>query len=123
MKASARFLLFFLLLSTAVACDRTRASLDAPTPEASAPSSQLAQNPTQSKNIVRTEPFSPTPIRINLSDLPKPFATESASKSPQVVPIPDNPTLHVPPGFVVNVFADGLDAPRWLALTPREPVQ
>jgi len=118
MKASARFLLFFLLLSTAVACDRTRASLDAPTPEASAPSSQLAQNPTQPKNIVRTEPFSPTPIRINLSNLPKPFATESASKSPQVVPIPDNPTLHVPPGFVVNVFADGLDAPRWLALTP-----
>ncbi|MBR8841155.1 MAG: sorbosone dehydrogenase family protein [Stigonema ocellatum SAG 48.90 = DSM 106950] len=112
MKTSARFLLSFLLLSTAIACDQTRATLEQTTPP------QLAQNPTQPKNLVRTEPFSPTPIRINLSDLPKPFASESASKPPQVVPIPANPTLRVPPGFVVNVFADGLDAPRWLALTP-----
>lgn len=115
MKASARFLLFLLLLTT-VACDRTRASLEKSQP--SAPSPQLAQNPTQPKNIVRTEPRTPTPIRITLSNLPKPFASESASKPPTVVPIPANPTLQVPPGFVVNIFADGLDAPRWLALTP-----
>ncbi len=117
MKASARFLLFLLLLTTA-ACDRTRASLEKSINQPSAPSPQLAQNPTQPKNIVRTEPLSPTPIRITLSNLPKPFASESASKPPTVVPIPANPTLQVPPGFVVNVFADGLDAPRWLALTP-----
>ncbi|MBO3458093.1 sorbosone dehydrogenase family protein [Aetokthonos hydrillicola Thurmond2011] len=120
MKASARFLLFFLLISTTVACNQTRASLETPTVEASAPSSpqKIAQNSTQPKNIVRTKPFSPKPIRITLNDLPKPFTTQSSSKPPQVVPIPANPTLQVPPGFVVNVFADNLNAPRWLALTP-----
>lgn len=117
MKASGRFLMFLLLLTT-VACDQTRASLEKSITQPSVPSPQLAQNSVQPKNIVRTEPLSPTPIRINLSNLPKPFASESASKPPTVVPIPANPTLHVPPGFVVNVFADGLDAPRWLTLTP-----
>ncbi|BAZ20026.1 L-sorbosone dehydrogenase [Kalymmatonema gypsitolerans NIES-4073] len=116
-----RCLLLFLLLSTAAACDQTRASLEEVTPQSS-PASQIAQNSTQPKNLVRTQPLSPTPIRINVGDLPKPFATESASKSPNVVPIPANPTLRVPAGFVVNVFADGLDAPRWLALTPNGDV-
>lgn len=117
-----RCLLLFLLLSTAAACDQTRASLEEATPQSSPASGQIAQNSTQPKNLVPTEPLLPTPIRINVGDLPKPFATESASKSPDVVPIPANPTLRVPPGFVVNVFADGLDAPRWLALTPNGDV-
>ncbi|MEI2582559.1 PQQ-dependent sugar dehydrogenase [Scytonema sp. PRP1] len=117
-----RCLLLFLLLSTAAACDQTRASLEEATPQSSPASGQVAQNSTQPKNLVPTQPLSPTPIRINVGDLPKPFATESASKSPNVVPIPANPTLRVPPGFVVNVFADGLDAPRWLALTPNGDV-
>lgn len=123
-----RFLLLLLLLTTAAACDSTRASLDerTPQPQASAPDSygdatpslQLAQNQAQPKNVVQTEPLSPTRIRITLDDLPKPFASLSASNSPNVVPIPKNPTLRVPAGFTVNVFAEGLDAPRWLALTP-----
>jgi len=33
-------------------------------------------------------------------------------------PIPDSPVLRVPPGFTVNLFAENLDAPRWLTLTP-----
>jgi glucose/arabinose dehydrogenase len=116
-----RYLLLFLLLTTAAACNQTRASQEEATPESS-PSAQLAQSSTQLKNGIRTEPLSPAPIRINVADLPKPYATDSASKSPEVVPIPENPTLRVPPGFVVNVFADGLDAPRWLALTPNGDV-
>lgn len=106
-----------LLLTTIAACNSTRASLDQPIQELSAP----PQTPTassQPKNLVRTEPLSPAPIRITVADLPKPFATESASKSPDVVPIPDNPTLRVPAGFTVNVYAENLDRPRWLALTP-----
>lgn len=106
-----RFLLLLLLLTAVPACNVTRASL-------LKESSQVAANPGQPKNVVRTEPLSPAPIRIAVADLPKPFATQSASKSPNVVPIPQNPTLRVPPGFSVNVFAEGLDAPRWLALTP-----
>jgi glucose/arabinose dehydrogenase len=116
MKVTARCLLLVLLSITTAACNQTRASLD--NPDNPTPQAQLAQNPTQPKNIVPTEPLSPKPIRINLKNLPAPFATESASKRPNVVQIPENPVLRVPPGFTVNVFAEGLDAPRWLALTP-----
>lgn len=82
MKVSARFLLPVLLLTLTAACNQTRASSDNPTPQESVPSAQLTQNPTQPKpkNTVRTEALSPTPIRINLKNLPAPFATESASK-------------------------------------------
>ena len=79
---------------------------------------QLAANPAQPQNVVRTEPLSPAPILITPADLPKPYASQSATKFPKVVPIPQNPTLRVPAGFTVNVFAEGLNSPRWLALTP-----
>lgn len=67
---------------------------------------------------IRTESFSPQPIRISLDQLPKPYTSTSAAKPPKVIPIPANPVLKVPVGFQVNVFAEGLDRPRWLALTP-----
>jgi glucose/arabinose dehydrogenase len=57
-----------------------------------------------------------------VADLPQPYATNSASKSPDVIPVPNNPVLRVPAGFTVNVFAEGLDRPRWLALTPNGEV-
>jgi glucose/arabinose dehydrogenase len=122
MKLPQRFLPLLLLFTTLTACNQTRASLDDVTPQSSATSVPLAQNSTESKNIVPTQPLSPTPIRINLKNLPAPFATDSASKSPQVVSIPQNPVLRVPPGFTVNVFAEDLNAPRWLALTPNGDV-
>ncbi|MBD2167315.1 sorbosone dehydrogenase family protein [Calothrix membranacea FACHB-236] len=118
-----RFLPLLLLFTTVTACNQTSASLDDSTPQPSASVVQQAQNsPQQPKNVVRTEAISPTPIRISLNNLPAPFATESASKRPEVVSIPQNPLLRVPSGFTVNVFAEGLDAPRWLALTPNGDV-
>lgn len=101
------------------ACNSTSTALEEPAPNASQRSfTQIAASPTQPRNAVRTQNFSPEPIRISVASLPKPFASDSASKSPDVVPIPQNPTLRVPQGFTVNVFADNLDSPRWLALTP-----
>ncbi|ACK71634.1 NHL repeat containing protein [Gloeothece citriformis PCC 7424] len=70
------------------------------------------------QKIIPTETLTPQPIRITIESLPQPYATNSASQPPQVVDIPDNPTLKVPPGFGVNIFAENLDQPRWLALTP-----
>ncbi|MDR9404091.1 MAG: sorbosone dehydrogenase family protein [Halothece sp. Uz-M2-17] len=70
------------------------------------------------QNRIATQPLSPEPIRIKIEDLPAPFTTESASKPPQVSPIPEQPALNVPEGFTVNVFAEDLNNPRWLALTP-----
>lgn len=119
-------LLLLPLLTIASGCDRSRASLDEPKSETVVRSPvtqvsnsfQIAATPGQPNNLVPTSVLSPAPIRIPLTSLPKPFATQSASKSPNVVPVPPNPSLRVPRGFTVNVYAEGLDAPRWLALTP-----
>ncbi len=67
---------------------------------------------------IRTQVLTPQPIRIVATDLPRPYASNSARKPPNVIPIPANPVLQVPAGFVVTVFAENLDRPRWLALTP-----
>jgi len=135
-----RFLTLLLLLSAATACSSPNSSIAEPTSSQaqqspSEESPQTAQQPTetptqpkqqpnavQTKNRVRTQPLTPQPIQITLDNLPEPFATNSASKSPNVIDIPQNPTLKVPAGFQVNVYADGLDAPRWLALTPNGDV-
>lgn len=120
---SLRLLLLLLLLS-ASACNSTRASLDKQQPKTGAAepnpsnSTLLAASPKHTQNLISTRVLSPSPIRIKATDLPAPFASESASKSPNVIPIPQNPTLRVPKGFTVNVYAEDLDAPRWLALTP-----
>lgn len=133
-----RFLMLLVLLTTAASCSSSSSTskldkLNEPsTQPPSEKSPQIAQQPTNSpsqpkqqqtaavatKNVVRTEALTPQPINITLANLPKPFATNSASNSPRVIPIPQNPTLRVPAGFQVNVYADNLDAPRWLALTP-----
>lgn len=125
MKKPARLILPVLLL-TAFACSQTVA-----TPEnhlqnsTQVSTTELAQNQNikQAKNTtIPTQPLNPTPIRIDIKNLPKPFTTDSASKSPQVIPIPENPSLNVPAGFKVNVYAENLEAPRWLALTPSADV-
>ena len=71
-----------------------------------------------SNNAIATQDLSPTPIKITLADLPQPYATESASNSPNVIAVPKNPTLQVPPGFEVNVYADNLPSVRWMTVTP-----
>jgi glucose/arabinose dehydrogenase len=117
MKFPQHLVLFLLFFATA-ACSQTRATLDNLTPQ---PSQTLEKSPA-AKNIITTEALAPTPIRISLQNLPAPFATDSATKPPNVVSVPNNPILRVPKGFTVNVFAEGLDAPRWLALTPNGDV-
>ncbi len=104
-------------------CTSPTAETDREPAQASTPNRefQAAQASTPSPAI-RTEVLNPQPIRVELSRLPSPDTTESASKPPSVVPIPENPVLRVPPGFTVNVFAEGLDRPRWLALTPNGDV-
>ncbi|MBF2079352.1 MAG: PQQ-dependent sugar dehydrogenase [Synechococcales cyanobacterium T60_A2020_003] len=114
------FLLGACTVSCAPAVDSTGASTA--TPASDPRSTTLAADDgaiaPDSASIIPTQPLPPSPIRITVEDLPRPFATQSASKPPTVIPVPANPVLNVPDGFTVNVFADGLDRPRWLALTP-----
>lgn len=103
-----------------VACAPASESPDAATKESASESTSSA--PAGEAKLgtaaITTTPLTPAPIRISLDDLPVPYASDSASQSPQVVPVPEDPSLSVPAGFTVNVFAEGLDRPRWLALTP-----
>ncbi|NEQ24508.1 MAG: sorbosone dehydrogenase family protein, partial [Microcoleus sp. SIO2G3] len=121
-----RLCLFLLTLLAIAACSGSPSGVVDSAPVSSAPAATspaatptvTAQNPPQVANPIRTTPLSPQPIRIAIANLPQPFATNSASKSPNVIGIPANPVLQVPQGFSVNVYADNLDRPRWLALTP-----
>jgi glucose/arabinose dehydrogenase len=82
-----------------------------------APTPSPVTSPPPSQQV-RTEPLVTQPLQVNLDRLPLPNVTPSVSKPPTILPIPVNPVLQVPAGFGVNVFAEGLNAPRWLTLTP-----
>jgi glucose/arabinose dehydrogenase len=55
---------------------------------------------------------------ISPQDLPRPGATPSASKGARVVPRPAGASLQVPPGFKIDLFAEGLGGPRTLRVAP-----
>ena len=61
-------------------------------------------------------------VAILIQQLPEPFATPWFRKGTRVVPMPDGHQLTVPPGFRVQVFADGLQMPRFMALAPNGDV-
>lgn len=111
MARSHRFIPILTLGGLVLACQA------GPTASPPAPPEALSAIAPSTSQII-TQPLTPQPIRIQPAQLPAPFSSTSASKPPNVVPIPPNPTLNAPPGFRVNVFAEGLDRPRWLALTP-----
>jgi glucose/arabinose dehydrogenase len=54
--------------------------------------------------------------------LPRPYATPSARNMCTVIGWPEGKTPLAPPGFTVEKFADGLENPRWLYITPNGDV-
>ena len=65
----------------------------------------------------------PAVYNLKVADLPKPYTTESASRSSRVTAPPENAAFYAPPGFQVNLFAEGdLRTPRWLTLAPNGDV-
>src|SRR5262249_11177026 len=50
--------------------------------------------------------------KITVSDLPKPFATESSRNNARVVPRPATAWPQAPAGFKVELYATGLEGPR-----------
>jgi glucose/arabinose dehydrogenase len=60
--------------------------------------------------------------KITVADLPKPYATESASRPSRVVPQPANAVLRVPAGFKVGVYAADFEVPRMMQLAPNGDV-
>jgi glucose/arabinose dehydrogenase len=60
--------------------------------------------------------------KISVSDLPKPFATQSAQNGADVVSRPENAWPVAPAGFKVELFAAGLENPRLLRTAPNGDV-
>ncbi len=59
---------------------------------------------------------------IRPEDLPDPFASKSSSNGPGTAPLPKAPALHVPAGFAVTLWAQGLDGPREMKVAPNGDV-
>lgn len=55
---------------------------------------------------------------IRVSDLPKPYHTDSAVNGPRIVPRPEGAWPRVPPGFRVELYATGLQNPRAAVTAP-----
>jgi len=60
--------------------------------------------------------------KITVSDLPKPFATESVATKSRIVPRPEGVMPQAPPGFRVGLFATGLEVPRVIRVAPNGDV-
>ena len=54
--------------------------------------------------------------------LPLPYETKSVKNFSKVVGWPENKTPTAPAGFKVTKFADGLQNPRWIYVTPNGDV-
>ena len=59
-----------------------------------------------------------TTRKITVSDLPQPYATDSAQNGAELVARPENAWPVAPDGFKVEMFATGLDNPRLLRTAP-----
>jgi glucose/arabinose dehydrogenase len=88
----------------------------APTPE-STTSTLKAPPPTPPFTDFRYEKPGKT-RKITVADLPAPNATPSAENGPEEVSRPANVWPVVPAGFKVELFAGGLDNPRWMRTAP-----
>jgi glucose/arabinose dehydrogenase len=60
--------------------------------------------------------------KITVADLPAPYATKSAENGPELVARPENVWPQAPAGFKVELYAAGLDNPRWLRTAPNGDV-
>jgi glucose/arabinose dehydrogenase/cytochrome c2 len=56
--------------------------------------------------------------RVTIAELPPPYQTSSASNAPREAPRPANMIPKAPEGFTVELFAQGLDAPRIVRAAP-----
>ncbi len=50
--------------------------------------------------------------------LPAPYHTPSSTNTPRVIPRPDGAQLSLPKGFVAEIYAEGFEKPRFMALGP-----
>jgi glucose/arabinose dehydrogenase len=91
----------------------------------SAPAAAAADSGSKLKAAPPKAPFTdfryerPGTIRkITVADLPEPYASKSADNGPDVVARPADVWPVAPAGFKVELFAAGLNNPRWMRTAP-----
>ncbi|HYM11600.1 MAG TPA: PQQ-dependent sugar dehydrogenase, partial [Bryobacterales bacterium] len=57
-------------------------------------------------------------LQMSWEKLPPPYQTRSVNNGPRVIPRPAGAEVRVPPGFHIEVFADGFERPRFMLLGP-----
>jgi glucose/arabinose dehydrogenase/cytochrome c2 len=88
------------------------------------PSSGSATQSTMGANRSKADPTDwrrdtpGRPHRVDLANLPSPFATPSAANRSRVIPKPPGAKLTVPAGFKVAVFTSELQGPRTMRVAP-----
>ena len=99
------------------------------TPAGSSAAPAAASSKSELKDASPNAPFTdyryekPGTVRkISVSDLPKPFTTQSAENGADVVSRPENAWPVAPAGFKVELFATGLENPRLLRTAPNGDV-
>lgn len=70
----------------------------------------------------KTPYFPDAVVEIRAEDLPEPFHSPSANNPPRVVTAPEGAGFTVPPGYAVDLFAEGLAMPRALCIAPNGDV-
>lgn len=60
--------------------------------------------------------------RITVADLPPPFETEAVRNPPELVPQPEGVLPQTLPGYVVTLYAEGLENPRLIRTAPNGDV-
>jgi glucose/arabinose dehydrogenase len=105
------------LLTVSVSVCQNKTADDKPTTQAKT----VGEKP---KSLPKIEFFDKAQTyQIKPESLPKPYASESASRGSSLVEQPANATLKLPKGFKINVFAEGdFRYPRWLTLAPNGDV-
>jgi glucose/arabinose dehydrogenase len=59
---------------------------------------------------------------VNWQELPEPYHTESASNPPRLIPKPEQVSLSVPEGFVVEEYLSDFLRPRFMLLGPENEI-
>lgn len=103
----------------AVASGKLTASGSSAAPEASSSHASEAKDASPNAPFTDFRYQKPGTVRkITVKDLPKPYATKSADNGAQLVSRPEGAWPVAPQGFKVELYAAGLDNPRFLRTAP-----
>ena len=68
-------------------------------------------------SLLNAEDYKPE-LPVNWQGLPEAYHTKSAENPPQIINRPDDASLKLPNGFIVEAYLSGFEVPRFMLLGP-----